>query len=191
MGRWKPGARDRLERAAIELFAEQGFADTTVPQITARAGLTTRAFFRYFADKREVLFAGEEDLPALVASQIAQAPASLRPIEVITHAITQRADELFEGRFDYMRARRAVINADEGLRERELRKLAVLSQAIEQGFISRGVEDLASILAAQAAVTITSVSIARWLDHGGEQRLSEIMLNTLEGLQLVVAGRAA
>ena len=65
MGRWQPGARDRLEAAALELFLEQGFAATTVPQITARAGLTTRTFFRHFADKREVLFAREAEMPAL------------------------------------------------------------------------------------------------------------------------------
>ena len=57
MGRWEPDARDRLERAALELFVEHGFDPVTVPEITARAGLTTRTFFRHFADKREVLFA--------------------------------------------------------------------------------------------------------------------------------------
>ena len=60
VARWSPDARGRLERAAFELFAEQGFAATTVPEITARAGLTTRTFFRHFADKREVFYAGDE-----------------------------------------------------------------------------------------------------------------------------------
>jgi len=72
MSRWQPDARGRLERAAVELFTEQGFAATTVPQIAARAGLTTRTFFRHFADKREVLFAGDEELPALVARGMRQ-----------------------------------------------------------------------------------------------------------------------
>jgi len=61
----------------MELFTEQGFAETTVPQITARAGLTTRTFFRHFTDKREVLFAGEEELPVLVARLAAEAPSAL------------------------------------------------------------------------------------------------------------------
>lgn len=80
--RWQPNARERLERAAVELFLEQGFAETTVPQITARAGLTTRTFFRHFADKREVLFAVEEEIPGLVARLVAEAPASFWPDEV-------------------------------------------------------------------------------------------------------------
>ena len=75
MMRWAPDARRRLERAAFELFGEQGYAATTVPQITARAGLTTRTFFRYFADKREVIFGGDE-IPDAAARLISEAPAT-------------------------------------------------------------------------------------------------------------------
>ncbi len=187
MGRWQPNARGRLERAAVELFAEQGFAATTVPQIAARAGLTTRTFFRHFADKREVLFAGDEELPALVARLVADAPAALGPMLVIAHGLETIAATTFEGRLEYLRLRRAVIQADEGLRERELRKLAVLSEAISRGFRERGVDELTAILAAQLAVTVFSVTIARWLDQNGEQPLSELVRDTLRALRAVTA----
>ena len=55
MGRWEPNARDRLQRAALELYSEHGFDQTTVAEIAQRAGLTERTFFRHFADKREVV----------------------------------------------------------------------------------------------------------------------------------------
>ncbi len=187
MGRWQPNARGRLERAAVELFAEQGFAATTVPQIAARAGLTTRTFFRHFADKREVLFAGDEELPALVARLVADAPAALGPMLVIAHGLETIAATTFEGRLEYLRLRRAVIQADDGLRERELRKLAVLSEAISRGFRERGVDELTAILAAQLAVTVFSVTIARWLDQNGEQPLSELVRDTLRALRAVTA----
>jgi AcrR family transcriptional regulator len=58
MARWEPNARERLERAALALFAENGYDATTVAQIADRAGLTKSTFFRHFADKREVLFGG-------------------------------------------------------------------------------------------------------------------------------------
>jgi AcrR family transcriptional regulator len=61
MGRWEPNARGRLEQAALELFIERGFEQATVTEIAGRAGLTERTFFRCFADKREVLFAGAGD----------------------------------------------------------------------------------------------------------------------------------
>jgi AcrR family transcriptional regulator len=187
VARWQPDARDRLERAALGLFVELGFAETTVPQITARAGLTTRTFFRHFADKREVLFAGEEEIPALVAKLIADAPADYGPMKVIVDGLGTVAATVFEGRLEYLRIRRTVVQSDEGLRERELRKLSVLSEAIGRGFMDRGVDELTSTLAAHIAVTVFSVSIGRWLDQAGDRPLSELLHDTLAALPSVTA----
>ena len=73
MGRWKPDARGRLAKAAMELYAEQGFEQTTVAEIAARAGLTERTFFRHYADKREVLFYGTEMMQHLLVEEIGRA----------------------------------------------------------------------------------------------------------------------
>src|SRR3978361_1337818 len=134
MARWEPGARERLERAALELFFEQGFAETTVPQITARAGLTTRTFFRHFADKREVLFANEADVPQLAARMIAEAPADRSAMQIIVAGLERVAAEQFAEDVEYYKRRKAVIESDDGLREREMRKLAALSDALRGGF---------------------------------------------------------
>src|SRR6201994_1075114 len=138
VSRWRPDARQRLERAAVELFAEQGFAATTVPEITARAGLTTRTFSRHFADKREVLFGGPE-IPALASAMIADAPASLDPVTVIFGGLQTVAETRFEGRREDLRGRRAIIRSDDSLRERDRRKRGDLSEAIRVGFAGRGV----------------------------------------------------
>ncbi len=191
MVRWQPDARGRLARAAIALFLEQGFAATTVPQIAARAGLTTRTFFRHFADKREVLFAGDEELPALVARLATDAPAALGPLPAIAHGLEAIAATWFDGQFAYLRLRRAVIQADEGLRERELRKFSILADAIGRGFRARGVDELTAILAAQLAVTVFSVTIDRWLDQDGERPLSALVHDTLRALRAVAAAPAA
>src|ERR1700744_173372 len=76
MSRWEPNARGRLEQAAAELFAERGFDETTVADIAARAGLTERTFFRHFADKREVLFSGQELFTSAVVTAVAAAPGT-------------------------------------------------------------------------------------------------------------------
>ena len=81
MGRWEPDARGRLMQAALELYGERGFEQTTVAEIAQRAGLTERTFFRHFADKREVLFSGEVD--DLVLSALADARPSAAPIDAI------------------------------------------------------------------------------------------------------------
>ncbi len=183
MGRWQPGARERLERAALDLFLEQGFTDTTVPQITERAGLTTRTFFRHFADKREVLFAGEESVPEQVAHFMAEAPPSLGPMELITQSLAPATAKIFEGRgLDYLLRRRAVIDAEPALQERELRKFALMSQAMEQGFRDRGVDDLTARLAAELAVTTIRVAATRWLDQNGDPDLPTTINQTLAAI---------
>lgn len=184
MGRWQPGARERLEQAALELFLEQGYTETTVPQITARAGLTTRTFFRYFADKREVLFAGEEEVPERVARFLAKAPPSLSPMELISEGLGPAAAEIFEGRsLDYLLSRRAAIDAEPALHERELRKFSLMSKALEQGFRDRGVDDLTARLAAETAVTTFRISVIRWLNHLGTPDLPTTIDQTLTTLK--------
>ena len=187
MGRWQPGARERLERAALELFLEQGFTETTVPQITARAGLTTRTFFRHFADKREVLFAREEEVPALVEKLMADAPASLGPMAVVAYGLETFATTVFEGRGEYLRRRHAVIETDAGLRERRLQKLAMMSEAIRHGFQQRGADALTAALAAELAMAVVRVALTRWLAQASEGKLAEIIAETLIALRAVAA----
>lgn len=156
--------------------------ETTVPQITARAGLTTRSFFRHFADKREVLFAVEEELPAVVERVVADAPASLSPMKLIAYGLETVAATRFEGHFEYLKTH-SIIQADESLREREMRKLSVLYR----GFRDRGFDELTSMLAAQLAVSVFSVTISRWLDQDGEQPLSKLVHDTLHALGSIIA----
>jgi AcrR family transcriptional regulator len=182
MGRWRPDARERLRQAAAELFAEQGFAATTVPEITARAGLTTRTFFRHFADKREVIFGGEE-IPALATRLIADAPASLDPAAVIIEGLRTVAETRFEGRRAEVRLNRKIIRSDPGLGERDLRKRADLATAMRAGFVSRGVAPSTAALLAESTVTVMFVALDEWLDQDGDRPLFEIMMSTFEELQ--------
>jgi AcrR family transcriptional regulator len=186
VGRWPPDARERLERAAIELFAQQGFAATTVPQITARAGLTTRTFFRHFADKREVLFGGDE-IPALATRLMAEAPPSLDPMTLIVGGLKGVAETRFEGRRDEIRERRAIIRSDHGLGERDLRKRAALSEAIRAGFIDRGVGTATAALVAELTVTVLYVALDEWLDQEGDRTLFEIITETFGSLRAALA----
>lgn len=188
MGRWQPGTRERLEQAALDLFAEQGYTETTVPQITARAGLTTRTFFRHFTDKREVLFAGEDSVPERVARLMAAAPPALGPMELITEGLAPAAAGIFEGRtLDYLVRRRAVVDAEPALRERELRKFALMSEALEHGFRERGADELTARLAAEIAVTTFRIAVTRWLDRRGEPDLATTVKETLTAMRQLTA----
>src|SRR5271169_1589481 len=111
MGRWEPDARGRLEQAAMELFVERGFEQTTVTEIAARAGLTQRTFFRHYADKREVLFGGAQLLEELLVNTVAGAPESMTPIDAVAAAVAAVGAGMQERR-DYSRQRQAVIDAN-------------------------------------------------------------------------------
>ena len=186
VSRWRPDARERLERTAFELFAEQGFAATTVPEITARAGLTTRTFFRYFADKREVIFGGVE-IPDLATRLIADAPASLDPVTLVFGGLQTVAETRFEGRREELRQRLAIIRSDEGLRERDLRKRADLGEAIRAGFVSRGVAAVTAALLAEITMTVLFVALDEWIDRDDDRTLFEIIMATLGSLQATLA----
>jgi AcrR family transcriptional regulator len=186
VSRWRPDARERLEHAALELFAEQGFAATTVPQITERAGLTTRTFFRHYADKREVLFAGEKELPAMARRMIAEAPPGADPLTLIVGALRAVAETRFEGRRADLRQRREIVRSDPGLGERDLRKRASLCDAIAQGFRDRGVPAMTAALLAETSVTLLFVSIQQWLDEDGDRPLRDFTDEALASLQAVL-----
>ena len=187
MGRWEPNARGRLERAALELFIERGFEETTVTEIARRAGLTQRTFFRYFADKREVLFAGAGALQELLVSTVASAPESAAPLDAVVAAL-EAVGPVFQERRAYSRQRQAVIDANAELRERELIKLASLASAIAGALRQRGVGDPAASLAAEAGIAVFKIAFARWINETGQADLPQIIRESLGELKAVTAG---
>ncbi len=187
MGRWEPDARGRLEQAALELFGERGFEQTTVAEIAGRAGLTERTFFRYFADKREVLFWGADALQELLVGTVASAPDSVAPIDAVAAAL-EAAGAVLQERRDFARQRQAVIDANAELRERELIKLASLASALADALRRRGVTDPAASLTAEAGIAVFKVAFERWINETGEADLPQFIRESLDELKAVTAG---
>ena len=188
MGRWEPDSRGRLEQAALALYAERGYENTTVAEIAARAGLTERTFFRHFADKREVLFWGAPTLEALLVGAVETAPESASPIDAVVAAF-EAAGPLFQERRDGARQRQRVIDANAELRERELIKLASLGSALAAALRRRGVADPAATLTAEAGIAIFRVAFARWVSDSESRELAELIRESLGDLQAVTGGR--
>jgi AcrR family transcriptional regulator len=190
MGRWEPNARGRLAQAALALYAEQGFEQTTVAEIAKQAGLTERTFFRHFADKREVLFYGTEILQDLLARAVADAPASATPMDAVSAAY-QAAGALIQENPERARLRDAIMSANAELRERELIKLAALASAVAGALSDRGVPEPAASLAAETGAAVFKVAFARWVSEPGQADLPGILGAALEDLRGVLAERAA
>lgn len=185
MARWQPNARERLERAALESFAERGFDQTTAAEVAARAGLAERTFFRYFADKREVLFGGASELQDFLVQTVADAPGALAPLEAVTAALVA-AGARFEPRRKLSRQRQAVIAANAELQERELIKLATLSTALAETLRRRGVTDSAAELTAEAGITVFKIAFQRWTEQADDD-FAHFVRESLAGLRAVTA----
>ncbi len=187
MSRWEPDARGRLEEAALALYGERGFEQATVAQIARRAGLTERTFFRYFADKREVLFWGAGALQEFMVSTVASTPDSAAPIAAIGAAL-EAAGALLQERRDMARQRQAVITANAELQERELIKLAALAAALAEALRRRGVAEPAASLAAEAGIAVFRIAFERWISQAGQPDLPQLIRDSLEELRAVTAG---
>jgi AcrR family transcriptional regulator len=189
MGRWEPDAPGRLREAALELFGERGFEQTTVAEIAARAGLTERTFFRHFADKREVLFRGSEGLRDTLVAAVEDAPASASPLEAVNAAVAA-AGGVFNREF--ARRRQAVILANPELQERELIKLAHLANVLADGLRRRGTGDAAARLAGETGMAVFRVTFERWVTDPAERPWTEHLHETLAELDelLLAAPRA-
>src|ERR1700712_205932 len=122
MGRWEPGATQRLVRAAVDLFTEQGYDDTTVAQIAERAGLTRSTFFRHFSDKRELLVAGQETLSLLLAEGIAVAPPGSSRLEAGGAGLERASSPMRQLNRELGPRLRAAVAASAELRERDALK---------------------------------------------------------------------
>ncbi|MEU9388068.1 helix-turn-helix domain-containing protein [Streptomyces sp. NPDC048279] len=185
MGRWEPNARERLAAAALQLYAEQGYEQTTVAQIARQAGLTERTFFRHYADKREVLFAGSP-LQELFVAAVVQAPASAPLLDVLGAGLDAAA-EMFAGRHEYALRRQAVVAAHPELQERELIKLASLAAALAEALRGRGVPEPTATLTAEAGVAVFKVGFERWLAAAEETDMAPLTRELLDELGRVTA----
>jgi len=189
MGRWEPDARGRLAKAAMALYAEQGFERTTVAEIAARAGLTERTFFRHFADKREVLFYGMEMMRDLLVRAVADAPDSATAIDAVSAAF-EAAGAMLQENPERVRLRDAIVSANAELRERELIKLAAFASAVASALRDRGIPEPAASVAAETGVAVFKVAFARWVSEPGQPDLPGIFRELMAELRGALTDRA-
>ena len=189
MARWEPNALERLRAAALELFEERGYDRTTVGDIAARADLTERTFFRYFTDKREVLFSGSEELEKLIVSGVASAPGTLSPLEAVVAGLAA-SSPMFEPRRAHrpQDGRRSSPRTPTCAPSAELIKSTKLAAAL-----------LASLrraeasprprppLLAQTGTTLFHNAFERWLEDSKKRDLAHHLQEALAELRLLTA----
>jgi AcrR family transcriptional regulator len=178
MPRWKPDARQRLVVAALSLFAEQGYDDTTVAQISERAGLTRSTFFRHFADKREILTAGQTALSRLLAEGIDTAPTDATPMTAVAAGLERASGEMTSFNRELGPLLRAAIEANEELRNREAMKSIGMAAAMVDALRRRDVAEPAAQVAAEIGVLAFKLGYARWADPTRDENPGELVTHT-------------
>jgi len=187
MTRWRPDARGRLAQAAMELYLERGFGQTTVAQIAVRAGVTERTFFRYFADKREMLFDGSAHLQQLMVDAVAAAPADAASLEAVGAALDAVGTVFVD--LEHSRTRQLVIDSDASLQERELIKTDRLATAIAESLRARGIGEPAASLTAHAGIGVFHVAFVTWIADGNTRSYADIARELLVELTAVTRPR--
>ncbi|WP_245800390.1 TetR family transcriptional regulator [Thiomonas intermedia] len=165
----------------MELFVERGYEQTTVADIAERAGLTARTFFRYFPDKREVLFQGVERLEQTMVDALLQTPDEASAMTAVGTAMGA-ADGYFGDIQAFARRRRDVIAMNAELRERELIKLARLSAALAEALAQRGVDAVEARLAAETGMAVFRLAFELWLADDEHRRFGAIAADLLRRL---------
>ena len=187
MARWEPNARARLVLAAVDLFAEQGYDNTTVTQIAERAGLTKATFFRHFPDKREVLFAGQEVHSRLLADGVTAAPDSATPFEAVAAALDALTASFTAEQREFGPRLLTVIAGNSELQERATFKGAALVAALTSALGQRGVPDLTATLAAELGVLAFHRAFECWIDPASDQALTELARQALDDVRAATA----
>ncbi|SFW73822.1 TetR family transcriptional regulator [Amycolatopsis australiensis] len=178
-------ARRRLQQAALELYRERGFDQTTTAEIAARAGVTERTFFRHFPDKREVLFGNEAALRDELIESVADVPAGAEPLEILLHAFRKAGRVLVDNR-PFSEPRMAVIAATPALRERELAKAASMTEALAEALRRRGVAARLAGLAAHTGWAAFHHAILAWLEDSS-RTLDEHLTGAFADLRALAA----
>jgi AcrR family transcriptional regulator len=191
MVRWEPGARERLQAAALELFATRGFEQTTTAEIAQAVGLTERTFFRHFSDKREVLFIGQHLFLQAFLDGIEAAPPGAAPLEVVASALRSAASFFPDERRSYSRLRQSVIDKNPALQERESHKLSGLATTVAEALRSRGVTEPAATLAAESGAIVFGIAFAQWIREGEQRSLAAIVDDVLAELRNLTISTAA
>lgn len=133
-----PGLRERKKRrtrqalatAALRLFAERGYEETTVAEIAAAADVSPRTFFSYFPSKEDVVFAEIDDRLAEVSEHLRRTPGET-PMDTIRRAVIDVLEALVAEHGEYGAVQIALILERPTLRARALQRMTDAQEQIE------------------------------------------------------------
>lgn len=173
--------------AAVDLFSEQGYDATTVAEIAERAGVTRSTFFRHFADKREVLVAGQEALSQLLVEGISEAPDGASPLEAVASGLRRVSGAMGRLNREIGPRLRAAVAASTELQERDALKRVSLAAAMTGALTARGVPNPTAQLASEMGVLAFKRGYQEWSGSADDRDLAHYALAALDELRAASA----
>ncbi|RAG85587.1 TetR family transcriptional regulator [Streptacidiphilus pinicola] len=179
--------RQELATAAMELFASQGYEETTVDQIAAAAGVARRTFFRYFRSKEEAIFPDHDDTLVRVADLLASADPSEHPLDVVCRGIKEVL-RMYAATPSVSVARYRLIRQVPTLREREIAVVARYERLFTRYLLGRfdtdqGDDAMLAEVSAAAVVAAHNHVLRRWLRAGGRGEVESQLDHAFEAIR--------
>lgn len=187
MARWEPDARGRLLHAAVELFTERGYDATTAAQIAERAGLTKTTLFRHFADKREILFQGQESLVVVARDGVDGAPPQSAPFDVLRAGVLALCVLHDAGRRDLGRRLDAILSSSSELQERAFFKRATITAALHEALAARFGDARQAAVLADVGVRAYYDGFAAWIVAREDGPLGDVVSTELDAYARALA----
>ena len=194
MSRWEPDARGRLLRAAIDLFAERGYDATTAAQIAARAGLTKTTLFRHFADKREIVFQGQDALISAAVAGVEEAPPGTPPMPLLWAGISALCGAHAEDFRDTGRQLDPILAQSPELQERATFKRFAITRALQDALTGRLTYPRQAGVLADIGVRAYYEGFSSWIRSTDDEPFADAVRRELSAYETVLlesAGSAA
>jgi AcrR family transcriptional regulator len=185
MPRWEHGTEERLKQAAMELFEDQGFEETSAVQIAKRARVTTRTFFRYFPDKEEVLLADADALKEALVQDLLETADVTEPLQAVTRTLAGFDWERLGSR-EFLRRRESMVASNPRLLERELIKQQQMSDGFRGVLCQRGIAPDIAELAANAGSQVFRTAYRKWLEGNDDTDLTTMTESVMLLLATIV-----
>ncbi|QOY86773.1 TetR family transcriptional regulator [Paludibaculum fermentans] len=160
--------RDAIWDAAIDLFAEKGFDETTVDDIARAAGVSRRSFFRYFASKNDLMAHAMLSYGTILTAAIDSCPPGFTLREVLQATVL----EVVKASAAHPRTPKimAILAEHPGAQAAEMSRLPEVQHQVGEAFARRcrlcGEDGLAASLLAGLTLQVAGVAVRCWYEQG-------------------------
>jgi AcrR family transcriptional regulator len=180
--------RDAIWAAAIDLFAEKGFEETTVDDIVNAAGTSRRTFFRHFESKRDLMAQPVLSYGASLRSAIGSCRPDCSPAELFRHVVLEVALRTVSD--SRMRKVMEVAGKYPAAREAQLSRVAELHDQVAEAFAQRCNDEIAVQVLAGLTLSVLSIAYRIWFSKGNKD-ITAAVQHALGQLSVIVCGEEA